>query len=197
MKQNADAKSNLTKNEKSEELTYNDIKGEIDNPIHQNIDNVKWKRRGTITIYFIAIVLLFSDMNLLAPNLSTVADEFGFEDDERDMKLGGLIALAFFLVGSPVSFIVGWLADSRKRPPLFAFVYFFGELGCFATYFTKDYIGLFTCRIMTGISIGGSIPIVFSVLGDLYKAEERTSMTAVITTGTGVGLVSFSNLIRK
>ncbi|KAK1744136.1 MFS transporter [Skeletonema marinoi] len=40
-------------------------------------------------------------MNLMAPNLSTIAEEFGMDDDERDMKLGGMVALGFFFVGAP------------------------------------------------------------------------------------------------
>jgi len=40
--------------------------------------------------------LLFGDQNLLAPNLTAAADEFGFDDEEKDRKLCGDIALAFF-----------------------------------------------------------------------------------------------------
>jgi hypothetical protein len=46
-----------------------------------------------VTLYFITITILFMDMNLVAPNLTTIAEEFGMSDDERDVKLGGLIAL--------------------------------------------------------------------------------------------------------
>jgi MFS family permease len=41
---------------------------------------------------------------------------------------------------------------------------------------------------MTGISIGGSIPVIYSVLGDLYPANQRSAIAAVITTGTGLGM---------
>ena len=41
---------------------------------------------------------------------------------------------------------------------------------------------------MTGISIGGAIPVIYSVLGDLYPAKQRAAIAAVITTGTGLGM---------
>ena len=63
-----------------------------------------WQRKYTLFLYSITTVLLFADQNLLAPNLSAAAEEFGFENDERDKRLGGDIALAFFLLGAPASF---------------------------------------------------------------------------------------------
>jgi len=105
-----------------------------------------WRRRRTVTLYLITITILFADMNLLAPNLSVIADEFGMDDDERDVRLGGLIALGFFFVGAPVSFAVGWLADYTNRSSLFATTVFFGEVGCFMVTFVQSYWQLYLCR---------------------------------------------------
>ena len=123
----------------------------------------------------------------MAPNLSTIAEEFGMDDDERDVKLGGMIALGFFFVGAPVSFLIGWLADSINRSPLFAATVLVGELGCLGVAFVDSYPQLYVCRVLTGISIGGAIPVIYSVLGDLYPANKRASISAVVTTGTGIG----------
>ena len=40
----------------------------------------------------------------MAPNLTAIAHEFGLSDAERDAKLGGEIAFAFFLLGAPVTY---------------------------------------------------------------------------------------------
>ena len=107
----------------------------------------QWERRKIVTLYLVTITVLFADMNLLAPNLSIIADEFGMlSGDERDIKLGGLLALGFFLVGAPVSFIVGWLADSMNRSPLFAATVFFGEIGSLMVMFVRNYWQLYICR---------------------------------------------------
>ena len=120
--------------------------------------------------------------------LYRIADEFGFNEDERDVKLGGMIALGFFFVGAPISYIIGWMADSINRIPLFAATVFIGEFGCMMVYFVQNYQQLYACRVLTGISIGGAIPIIFSVLGDLYPANQRSIVSAVITTGSGIGM---------
>jgi len=38
--------------------------------------------------------------NLMAPNLTAIANDFGFTAAERDQKLGGEIALGFFVLGA-------------------------------------------------------------------------------------------------
>ena len=107
-----------------------------------------WKRIGIVSLYMITITILYADMNILAPNLSIIADEFGMDDDERDVKLGGLIALGFFFVGAPMSYYIGALADSDRvnRSSLFAATVFFGELGCLLAAFVKAYWQLYICR---------------------------------------------------
>jgi len=159
--------------------------------IEDGVPLTQEERRWTITLYSLATVLLFADQNLLAPNLSAIADEFGFDDVERDAKLGGEIALAFFFMGAVASFIVGFLTDYIKatnRSSLFAVTIFIGEGGCFMTYFTRTYGQLFWCRAMTGFSVGGSTPLIYSVLGDLYAAHERSSVSAIVGMGTGIGI---------
>lgn len=58
-------------------------------------------RQWTILLFSITTVLLFADQNLMSPNLTAMAEEYGFTDEERDVKLGGDIALAFWVLGAP------------------------------------------------------------------------------------------------
>ena len=43
----------------------------------------------------------------MAPNLTAIAHEFGFDDDERDTYLGGYVSTAFFVVGGCASLVFG------------------------------------------------------------------------------------------
>lgn len=146
------------------------------------------QRRWAVTLYAATTTLLFADQNLLAPNLSAAADEFGFDDETRDKKLGGHIALAFWLLGAPAAFLVGCLADVLPRAPLFAITVCIGEGSCLATYFTTTYEQLFLTRALTGISVGGALPLIASVLGDLYEAKDRSAVMAAVGIGTGIGI---------
>jgi MFS family permease len=70
----------------------------------------------------------------------------------------------------------------------FAATVFIGELGCLLVYSVQTYQQLYACRVLTGISICGTIPIAFSVLGDVYHANQRSIVAAVVTTGSGLGM---------
>jgi len=124
----------------------------------------------------------------MAPNLTEMADEFGFSQDERDRKLGGDISLAFFLLGAPASMVIGCLTDSSDRSVVFAWTVFIGEGACFATYWVQTYRQLYVCRAITGFSIGGAVPLIYSVLGDLFAAKDRHVVSAIVSFGTGAGI---------
>ena len=40
----------------------------------------------SLTLLFILSFFLFADQNLMAPNLSQIADDFGFNDFQKDIK---------------------------------------------------------------------------------------------------------------
>ena len=108
-------------------------------------------RSYTTLILCLTVFFLFADQNLLAPNLSAIAKDFGFNDHQRDELLGGYIAFGFFIVGGTIALLVGYFTDTVHRCMLFGFVVAFGESACFATYWVKNYGELFVCRILTGI----------------------------------------------
>jgi len=147
------------------------------------------QRQVATTLYLLTTSLLFADQNLMSPNLSAIAEEFGFDDNTRDKKLGGDIAIAFFMVGVPASFLVGCLADViHKRSLLFLWVILIGEGACFATYFITTYAQLYWCRALTGMSVGGALPLIYSVLGDYYEAKDRGWVSGAISMGCGIGI---------
>lgn len=146
------------------------------------------ERRWAVALFSSCTILLFADQNLMSPNLTAIAADFGFSDEERDKKLGGQIALAFFVLGAPASFFIGCLADSYNRSRLFAGTVGIGEGACFLTYWTTTYRQLYICRAITGCSLGGALPLIYSVLGDLFSADERHSVNAIVGVGTGLGI---------
>lgn len=147
------------------------------------------QRRVATALYLLTTSLLFADQNLMSPNLSAIAEEFGFDDNTRDKMLGGDIAIAFFMVGVPASFLVGCLADVlHKRSLLFLWVILIGEGACFATYFITTYVQLYWCRALTGMSVGGALPLIYSVLGDYYEPKDRGWVSGAISMGCGIGI---------
>jgi len=72
-------------------------------------------RTRCMALIGLTLLFLFADQNLLAPNLTECAQDFGMSDEERDKKLGGQIALGFFLLGAPAAIGAGYMADVMNR----------------------------------------------------------------------------------
>ena len=89
------------------------------------------RQRYYATAMFCVVgALLSADQNLLAPNLTAVADDFGFDAAERDQYLGGYISGAFFLLGAPAALVIGYLSDVTKRTHLLFWVVILGKHAC-------------------------------------------------------------------
>ena len=145
------------------------------------------KKDYTALLIGLVTACLFADQNLMAPNLSQIREEFNMTRIEADRKLGGEIALALFLVGGPVSLCVGYLADRLNRRKLYCFVILLGELGCFLTVFVSEFWHLFLLRAMTGIALGGALPLVFSMLSDMYPPSLRNKASSLVGVSMSLG----------
>ena len=62
-----------------------------------------------------------------------------------------------------------------------------GEGPCLLTYFVTSYWQLFVLRALTGISVGGCLPLVFNLLGDLFDAQHRANVLSGVLIATGAG----------
>lgn len=75
------------------------------------LSRLRSSRSFTLTLFTVVVVLLFSDQNLMAPNLSAIAKEFNFSDEVRkETKQDSLRC-----VGGPIAVcsIAGYLIPSH------------------------------------------------------------------------------------
>jgi MFS family permease len=134
-----------------------------------------------------AMFFVYSDQNLMAPNLSQIADFFGYDDDERDAKLGGQISVAFFLLGLPATLIIGLLCDVVQRKKVLVATLLLGQGPCLLTIFVTEYWQLFVLRTLTGIAVGGALPLVYSIAGDLFPPTSRAYASAMVGICSSLG----------
>lgn len=120
--------------------------------------------------------------------MTAMANEFGFNEKEKDQNLGANIAMGFFIVGGVASAATGYLADTKHRVHLFAATVICGECACLATYFSRTYPELLASRICGGIGVGGAAPVVFSIFADLYPNTARTQMATLIGISMSAGI---------
>ena len=142
----------------------------------------------SLALLFTLSFFLFADQNLMGPNLSQIADEFGFNDIQRDVKLGGEISLVFWLIGGFFTLFFGYFTDIASRKKLLIISMLFGEIPCFLTGFVETYEQFFWLRALTGIGIGAIIPITYSLLADYFPSNMRSAATGYLGLVVGLGI---------
>lgn len=150
----------------------------------------RFAKKEIFAIFLIALMnlFLFADQNLMAPNLTQIAHDFGFNDVQRDVMLGGRISFVFWVLGGLVTLAIGYLTDKISRRNLFLFVILVGEIPCLLTGFARNYNELFWLRALTGIGIGGALPLTFSLIGDYFSHKNRATAAAWIGLAQGLGI---------
>ena len=130
----------------------------------------------------------------MAPNLTQIAEEFEISDEERDARLGGDVSIAFFIVGGPVGIVAGWYTDRYPRNIMYGSVALIGSIGSFLTFCVTSHTTLLLARAVTGISIGGASPILFSLLSDLFSVDKRNLVVAMVGFSISLGTFFFLSL---
>jgi MFS family permease len=122
---------------------------------------------------------LFTDQNVVAPNLTQISVEFGLTPEERDLQLGGFMNLASNLVAAFVVLIAGYLTDVMDRRNLFALLVFGGEFSMLFVYLATNVGQLTVIRCFVAIAMSGVRPIIFSFVGD-YFYENRGKVLSLM-----------------
>eukprot|EP00392_Amoebophrya_sp_AT5.2_P008746 g8774.t1 len=164
----------------------------------------------------LSVVLLSADQNLAAPHMSDIAEDFfreacksDFPGGEKEQdecvehrklhQLGGEAQFGFFILGGLSTIVIGPMADVYPRVRLLVTVIWTGALPCLLTLFIPNGVFGFYCfmtqRVLTGISVGGSFPVIYSVLADIFPPTYKAFIGTIVASGTaaGVGLGTFAS----
>ena len=125
----------------------------------------------------------------MSPNLTSMAEEFAFDKEERDHLLGAELSLAYSVFSIPGAMALGLLADCGSRQQLFVIVVVLGALATLCTAYVESYSSLFWLRVASGTATNAVIPIAFSFLGDLYPPDNRSLPSTLVTAAMGVGIL--------
>jgi MFS family permease len=119
----------------------------------------------------LAFLAIWSPQNCMAPNLTQMATDFGFSDKERDFYLGANVALATGVLsfahlrgdrhlGRCVQSEVSLLPDCGH-----------GWIQCVADGCQSNISRAILARLLNGSFMSGSVPVAFSLLGDLFDTH--------------------------
>mmetsp|Transcript_70533 Transcript_70533/g.125540 ORF Transcript_70533/g.125540 Transcript_70533/m.125540 type:complete len:581 (-) Transcript_70533:54-1796(-) len=145
-------------------------------------------RRVSMVLVLIALGFMYSVHNLIAPNMTAIAKLFHFNKFERDQYLGGELTLFFYFPGVFGALLAGILSGFLDRQLLLAVLALMTSLSCLFTARCSSFSELAWWRALTGFSIGGSLPVVYSLIGDWFPAKKRASATAFVTAASGAGV---------
>ncbi|CAE7775589.1 QDR1 [Symbiodinium necroappetens] len=148
--------------------------------------NEVWIHRQLLPLA-LAQMMLVVDQKLLPANMTAVAKEFGFNDAEKDEKLGGVVSMVFFTFGSLFSLLVGCLADIMNRRTIVFWCMLVGSSATFANSQVHSFWALLCCRGVVGAAMGGLIPGIFAVIGDMYSPEVRPHAIGIVAITVSLG----------
>ena len=138
----------------------------------------------------VSALLVFAEQNVLAPNLTAVAKSFGLSTTKAKDKMAATLALWVWLVSAPGALVVGKLADSNiKRSKLLASTLILGGLGALGSALSRTSLELCFSRAIAGVALGGTPPLLWSLLADVFGSDERTRETAVVMTACALGVI--------
>jgi translation initiation factor 4G len=139
----------------------------------------------------LAFFFIWTPQNLLAPNLTQAAFDFGYEDkNARDLYFGSYPALASSVLSLPVSAGIGIASDVvSSRRILISVTTLVGGLAAIWTSIARTYPELVLSRFIGGSAMSGSVPVVFSLLSDWFDDEERNAASSGFTAMMGAGII--------
>ncbi|OGP60626.1 MAG: hypothetical protein A2V67_14430 [Deltaproteobacteria bacterium RBG_13_61_14] len=137
----------------------------------------------TVFLMLFMFVFLNADVMLMVPSFRAIRDEFG-----KNEAAIGLVASLFVFSGAGIALVSGYLADRYPRKLLVFFTILLGEIPCLLTGYVRSFEELFLIRALTGLGIGGLMPLIYSMIGDLVTDKERATASSWIGLAEGVGL---------
>lgn len=141
----------------------------------------------------LAFFFLWSPQNLLAPNLTQAAHDFGYDEENthaRDLYLGSNLALAGSVLSLPISALIGFASDVvPSRMILMSAATLVGGMAAIGTGMATTYPQLILCRFVGGSCMSGSVPVVFSLLSDWFDDKDRNSASSGFTAMMGSGII--------
>mmetsp|Transcript_6412 Transcript_6412/g.13868 ORF Transcript_6412/g.13868 Transcript_6412/m.13868 type:complete len:763 (-) Transcript_6412:4-2292(-) len=140
----------------------------------------------------LAFFFIWSPQNLLAPNLTQAAHDFGYGDNThaRDLYLGSNLALASSVLSLPFSALIGFASDVvSSRRILISVTTLVGGMAAIATGMSTTYPQLILSRFVGGSCMSGSVPVVFSLLSDWFDDKDRNAASSGFTAMMAGGMI--------
>ena len=138
--------------------------------------------RNLLIIALIALVNMLG-YGIIIPILYAYSKKFGLTDFQN-----GLLFASFSICQFISTPIIGRMSDKFGRKPLLLMSIAGTALSFFLMAFAPNYLFLFIARMLDGIT-AGNIPVVFAVISDSTKPEERPKAFGMVSAAFNFGFI--------
>ncbi len=141
-----------------------------------------FKNRNLLIIALIALVNMLG-YGIIIPILYGYSKQYGLSDFENGL-LFALFSI-FQFISTP---IIGRMSDKYGRRPLLLISIIGTALSFFTMAFAPNAMFLYLARILDGIT-AGNIPVIFAVISDSTKPEERAKAFGLVGAAFSFGFI--------
>jgi MFS family permease len=149
---------------------------------HPEADRSAWY---TLVLLSVVMGMSYADRMVLPVLVTPIKAELSLSDTQ----IGLLTGLAFSIFYAVCSLPIGRLADQGSRKVLVSLTLICWSI---ATALTATVTGLgqmLLARCAVGAGEGGAVPSAYSMIGDLFPPQRRTTALAIFTAGGPVGVL--------
>lgn len=140
-------------------------------------------QRLTLLLLTLSYACGHLDRNVVTILLIPIKSEF----QVSDTALGLLTGLSFAIFYSAMGVPLGYLADRTSRRHLLGASLTLFSLLTTLSGLASSFVQLVSARIGIGVGEGGAGPAAQSILGDLFKPEQRFAALGIYSTGASIG----------
>ena len=145
------------------------------------------KRQSSRPLYIFFLLLAATLLNGLDSSEFTGAANVIARDLHLTINDIGMLASAFTLLITISAIPLGLLADRAKRSHVIGACLAFWSLATALTGLATNFIMLFLTRALTGIGEAGYFPAGNSLVGDVYKEEQRGKVMSWLSLASVIG----------
>lgn len=147
----------------------------------------------TFILLMIICLFVFCQQTLDAPNLTQIGTGFGLAGPAIDEVIGGKSFMWQMVVISVSLIFFGYLSDMTNRKMLLGTCLLLAGISYLLASFAGTPGQFIILRSLGGIGIGGFVPVMFSIIGDMFSSKSRAAASgifvAIVNIGYGNGFI--------
>lgn len=144
-------------------------------------DAVAWYSVAVLTL---AYLFSYIDRQILSLMVGPIKRDLDLTDTEFSLLAGLAFALFYTLLGIPLA----RFADNRNRTKLIAIGVALWSIATMASGMAKNFLHLFTARVMVGVGEAALSPAAYSLLSDRFPTARLGRAIGIYSSGVFIGI---------